>query len=70
MGVEAEEVVEACLGGVHLGEHPAGTGAAAFALVEQHGLLDAGEGEHAVEGVDADLLVGRPVPTVGARSRS
>ena len=84
VGVEAEEVVEALLGGVDLGEHAPGAGPAPFALVEQHGLLDAGEGaeqfpyahvepvavgfadhepgdgqgEHAVEDVDPDLLVG------------
>ena len=44
VGVEAEEVVEAPLGGVDLGEHAPGSGPAPFALVEQHGLLDAGQG--------------------------
>src|SRR5664280_3799318 len=38
--VEAEQVVEALLGGVHLGEHPPCPRAAPFPLVEQDGLLD------------------------------
>jgi hypothetical protein len=43
VGVEAEQVVEALLGGVGFGEHPPGSGPSAVALVEQHGLLDAAE---------------------------
>ncbi len=41
--VEAEEVVETVLGGVLLGEHPAGSGASPLAFVEEHGLFDAGK---------------------------
>jgi len=44
VGVEVEQVVEALLGGVDLGEHASGAGSSAFALVEQHGFLDPAEG--------------------------
>jgi len=44
VGGEAEEVGGALLGGVEFGEHAAGSSAASFALVEQHGFLDVGQG--------------------------
>jgi hypothetical protein len=83
--VDVEQVGEALLGGVHVGEQAAGAGASfAAVVVEQDGFADAGEfgeefahgqvqagvfgfaahqvrdgeGEDAVEDVDADLLVG------------
>ena len=49
VGVEAEEVEEALLGGVEVGEHAAGAGPAAFALVE-HGVLRCRRGVEEVRG--------------------
>jgi hypothetical protein len=44
VAVDAEQVGEALLGGVHVGEHASGAGSAfASVVVEQDGLLDAGE---------------------------
>src|SRR6266702_3494529 len=85
VAVNVEQVGQALLGGVHVGEHAPSPGAAfAAVVVEQHGFLDAGQlgqqladrqvqagvvglaaqqvgdgqGQHAVEDMDADLLVG------------
>ena len=88
VAVDVEQVGELVLSGCGLGEYAAGAGSAlAAVVVEQHGLLDAGQdgeqfahgqvqsgpvgfaahqvcdgqGQDAVEDVDADLGVG-PVP--------
>src|SRR5512132_161145 len=42
VGVQAEQVVQALLDRVHLGQHVPGSGAAPRALIQQDGLLDAG----------------------------
>ena len=57
VGVEAEQLVEALLGGGGFGEHAAGSGASSFALVEEHGFLDAGEGVE--ELADAEVTPAR-----------
>ena len=42
--VDVEQVREALFGGIHVGDHASGSGAAFGAVVEQDGFLDAGEG--------------------------
>ena len=44
VAVEAEERVKARLGSVHFSCYTARSGAAPFSLVEEHGLLDLGQG--------------------------
>jgi hypothetical protein len=44
MLIEFEQLVEAALGGVEVGEHAAGARASALGGVEQGGFFDAGEG--------------------------
>ena len=44
VAVEVEEVVEALLGGVAVGDDAACSGSAAVALVEEDGFFDSGEG--------------------------
>ena len=66
MSVEAEEVIEASLGGVLVGEDSPGAGAALSAGIEEHGFLDAGEAGEELTDAEVDAgLVGLPAHQVG-----
>ena len=43
VAIESEQVIEAPLDWVHLGEHPSGLWSASISLVEQNGFLDFAE---------------------------
>ena len=63
VGAEAEQFEQALLGGVAVGEHAAGSGAAACRWVEQHGFADSGQGAQ-------ELSDGEVQAVKGATSRS
>ncbi len=57
-GVQAEQVEQALLGGVHIGQHVPGSGPTPRALVEQDGLLDPGQGCQQLPHADGDARLG------------